>query len=72
MGLPGLLDAVNAGTAPKPGDHSVFVCPAAKASTRAAPYFLPYAMNMYLSTWNAHDGAKPRGDRQSGRARFHG
>jgi prepilin-type processing-associated H-X9-DG protein/prepilin-type N-terminal cleavage/methylation domain-containing protein len=47
----GLKDAVAAGAAPKPGDHSIFVCPAAKAST-SGPYFLPYAMNMYLSPWN--------------------
>ncbi len=50
-GAPGLKDAVSAGNAPKPGDHSLFVCPAAKAST-SGPYFLPYAMNMYLSPWN--------------------
>ena len=46
----GLQDAVNAGRAPRPGDHSIFVCPAAAAST-AGPYYLPYAMNMYLSPW---------------------
>lgn len=49
-GQPGLRDAVAAGRAPKPGDRSLFVCPAAAASS-AGPYFLPYAMNMYLSPW---------------------
>ncbi len=48
VGQPGLVDAVNAGHAPQPGDPSIFVCPAAKPST-SGPYFLPYAMNMYLS-----------------------
>lgn len=46
----GLEDAVNAGHAPKLGDSSLFVCPEAKAST-SGPYFLSYAMNMYLSPW---------------------
>ena len=47
-GQPGFVDASNTGHAPKPGDHSIFVCPEAKPST-SGPYFLPYAMNMYLS-----------------------
>ncbi|MBE7157561.1 MAG: prepilin-type N-terminal cleavage/methylation domain-containing protein, partial [Rhodospirillales bacterium] len=48
FGQPGFVDAVHAGRAPKPGDHSVFVCPDARPSA-SGPYFLPYAMNMYLS-----------------------
>lgn len=48
FGQPGFVDAVYSGRAPKPGDHSVFVCPEAKPST-SGPYFLSYAMNMYLS-----------------------
>lgn len=47
-GQPGLLDAINGGRAPRPGDRSIFVCPSAVASARG-PYFLPYGMNMYLS-----------------------
>ena len=50
VGQPSLQDAIQAGNAPKPGDHSIFVCPAAAAST-SGQYFLPYAMNMYLSPW---------------------
>lgn len=49
-GQPGLQDAVRSGHPPKPGDRSLFVCPAAQASA-SGPYFLPYAMNMYLSPW---------------------
>lgn len=48
FGEPGLVDAVHAGNAPKPGSRSVFVCPEAKPSA-SSPYFIPYAMNMYLS-----------------------
>ena len=42
------VDAVRAGRPPKPGDRSIFVCPAA-ARSKSGTYFLPYAMNMYLS-----------------------
>ena len=47
-GQPSFLTLVNAGNPPKPGDHSIFVCPAATPSA-SGQYFLPYAMNMYLS-----------------------
>jgi len=36
---------------PQPGDKSIFVCPAATASSTGR-YFLSYGMNMNLSTWN--------------------
>ena len=49
-GQPSLQDAIAAGNAPKPGDRSIFICPAAAPST-SGQYFLPYAMNMYLSPW---------------------
>ena len=51
VGQPGLQDAVNAGNPPKPHDRSIFVCPEATPNP-SGPYFLPYAMNMYLSPWS--------------------
>jgi prepilin-type processing-associated H-X9-DG protein/prepilin-type N-terminal cleavage/methylation domain-containing protein len=47
-GQPSFVDAVNAGHPPRPGDRSIFVCPSATPSS-SGQYFLPYAMNMYLS-----------------------
>jgi prepilin-type processing-associated H-X9-DG protein/prepilin-type N-terminal cleavage/methylation domain-containing protein len=42
-------ELVAAGSRPRPGDDSLFVCPNALCETK--PYFFPYAMNMYLSPW---------------------
>jgi len=38
---------------PGEGDQSVFICPAAKDP--GSEYFLPYAMNRYLSPWDRPD-----------------
>ncbi len=49
VGMEPLSTLVTARKAPKPGTHSIFVCPAAQST--GTTYFLPYAMNMYLSPW---------------------
>ncbi|NQT18598.1 MAG: prepilin-type N-terminal cleavage/methylation domain-containing protein [Planctomycetes bacterium] len=40
---------VEQGKQPKAGDRSLFICPSANDSEGA--FFMPYAMNMYLSPW---------------------
>lgn len=47
---PSYNDDVQQGHPAKPGDKSVFVCPAAEAEPQYAN-FLCYGMNMYLSPW---------------------
>lgn len=42
---------VAAGQTPAPDDRSMFVCPSAREGS-STPYWLPYAMNIYLSPWN--------------------
>jgi prepilin-type N-terminal cleavage/methylation domain-containing protein/prepilin-type processing-associated H-X9-DG protein len=41
---------IEQGQPPKQGEHSVWVCP--EATDPGHTYFLAYAMNMMLSTWN--------------------
>ncbi len=48
--LPPYSELAAQGRKPKPGEHSVFVCPEAKDN--GAPNFLAYAMNFYLSPWD--------------------
>ena len=50
LGMATFNDLVQQGNPPQAGANSIFVCPAAKLGT-AGPYFLAYAMNMYLSPW---------------------
>ncbi len=49
LGLPSYQNALAQGLKPHAGDHSVFICPS--ASDPGGTYFMPYAMNMYLSPW---------------------
>jgi len=48
--LPMFEQLVEAGQKPAAHEHSVFICP--DATDPGAAYFLCYAMNMNLSTWN--------------------
>jgi prepilin-type processing-associated H-X9-DG protein/prepilin-type N-terminal cleavage/methylation domain-containing protein len=57
LGLPSLYNQVLQGQQPKPGDHSVFVCPSA-ASSSNGQYFLCYGMNMFISRWDQPQQAK--------------
>ena len=50
LALPAYAELVDAGSKPKPGDHSLFICP--DAVDPGATNFLCYGMNMNLSTWN--------------------
>ena len=52
-----LVSGSNGVLPPRPGDNSIFVCPAATSST-AGKYFLCYGMNMNLSTWNQLNATK--------------
>jgi prepilin-type N-terminal cleavage/methylation domain-containing protein len=52
MGMDSLQTLMSEGRAPKPGDKSVFACPAAMKGQAGAITFLSYGMNMYLSQWN--------------------
>ena len=54
--LPAYQQLVAGGKKPAAGDRSVFVCP--DATDAGAAYFLPYGMNMNLSTWNQPQAAK--------------
>lgn len=49
MGMLSYAELDAEGRAPKPGEHSIFVCPAAEPSGHA--HFISYGMNMYLSPW---------------------
>ena len=53
LGSPPFCDMAAEGTTPKEGDASVLICPAARDP--GGQYFLPYAMNMYLSPWIRRD-----------------
>lgn len=48
--IPPYRKLVKQGKPPKAGDKSPFICPEATNSS-SEPYFMPYAMNMYLSPW---------------------
>jgi len=50
LGLESYQELSAAGREPKPGQKSLFVCPA--AADLGQPHFLAYGMNMYLSPWN--------------------
>lgn len=52
LGEPTLQQMMRAGTGPRPGEHSVFVCPAAPKPQKGSDVFLSYGMNMLLSPWN--------------------
>jgi prepilin-type processing-associated H-X9-DG protein len=45
------------GRAPKPGDRTVFVCPAAK-NPGGSTHFICYGMNMYVSRWDQTERLK--------------
>ncbi len=47
--LPSYQTQVNSSNRPAPHQQSPFICPT--ATDPGAPYFLPYGMNMNLSTW---------------------
>ncbi|MCE5328547.1 MAG: prepilin-type N-terminal cleavage/methylation domain-containing protein [Planctomycetaceae bacterium] len=52
MESPAYQELVSRGTQPSPRETSVFICPTAVAPTPpVGTYFLPLAMNMYLSPW---------------------
>lgn len=55
--MPSYYDLYHSGRAPKPRDHSVFVCPAA-ASTGSSGHFICYGMNMYVSRWDQPERLK--------------
>lgn len=50
VGQPAYKDMVVNGARPMPGDNNLFMCPSCEYQDAAC--FLPYAMNMYLSSWN--------------------
>ena len=52
MDMPTLLQMREEGRTLKPGEHSIFICPAAQKEQTGAQTFLSYGMNMYLSQWN--------------------
>lgn len=52
MGMDSLQQLLAEGRGPKPGEKSVFVCPAAPKVQKGSSAFLSYGMNMYLSQWN--------------------
>jgi prepilin-type N-terminal cleavage/methylation domain-containing protein/prepilin-type processing-associated H-X9-DG protein len=52
MGLATLQEMRAEGRTLKPGERSIFVCPAAQKEQSGAQTFLSYGMNMYLSQWN--------------------
>ena len=54
--LPAYADLVANGQKPAAGDHNVFICP--DATDPGGTYFLPYGMNMNLSTWNQPEPVK--------------
>jgi len=45
----GYADLVHTGKRPREAEQSLFICPS--ATDPGSEYFLPYAMNMYLSPW---------------------
>jgi len=49
LGGPAYWELVAQGKRPREGNEHVLMCP--EARDPGAPYFLPYAMNMYLSPW---------------------
>ncbi|MCE5278256.1 MAG: prepilin-type N-terminal cleavage/methylation domain-containing protein [Planctomycetaceae bacterium] len=52
MDSPAYQDLVASGAQPAPKQTSVFICPTAVAPSQGlSTYFLPLAMNMYLSPW---------------------
>src|SRR5262249_52379952 len=51
LGHETFAELAQAGRAPQPGDRSLWTCPRAMPSP--SDYFLAYAMNMRLSTWQA-------------------
>jgi prepilin-type processing-associated H-X9-DG protein/prepilin-type N-terminal cleavage/methylation domain-containing protein len=53
LGLPSFSTLAHSGQEPKPGQHSLFICPSAQDLHQ--PHFLAYGMNMYLSPWNRPD-----------------
>ncbi len=53
---PAYADLVADGRKPAAGDHDLFICP--DATDPGGTYFLPYGMNMNLSTWNLPEPAK--------------
>ena len=53
---PAYEDLVADGQKPAAGDHDVFICP--DATDPGGTYFLPYGMNMNLSTWNLPEPVK--------------
>jgi prepilin-type N-terminal cleavage/methylation domain-containing protein/prepilin-type processing-associated H-X9-DG protein len=50
VGQPSYREMINNGIKPMPPGKSLFICPSSKYVD--AVCFLPYAMNMYLSSWN--------------------
>jgi prepilin-type N-terminal cleavage/methylation domain-containing protein/prepilin-type processing-associated H-X9-DG protein len=50
LGLPTFQDLIAQGHRITPGEQTVYTCPA--AADPGSQYFLPYAMNMYLSPWS--------------------
>ena len=48
--MPPYSKLVAQGKLPRAGDKSVFICPEASENP-SGQYFMPYAMNMYLSPW---------------------
>ncbi len=49
MGMQSYQNDIAQKLRPNAGDNSVFICPS--ATDPGATYFMPYAMNMYLSPW---------------------
>ncbi len=45
------------GQVPRPGQHSIFLCPSAKIP-KDCLHFISYGMNMYLSRWDQQDASR--------------
>jgi prepilin-type N-terminal cleavage/methylation domain-containing protein/prepilin-type processing-associated H-X9-DG protein len=51
MGMPPYSDLAAQGCIPRPGDASIWMCPAARQADTGTPCYFAYGMNMLLSTW---------------------
>jgi prepilin-type processing-associated H-X9-DG protein len=64
LGEKSYKELYDAGTPPRPGQRSVFVCPSAKPTSHR--HFLCYGMNMYLSRWDKAEATRIVGVTDSG------
>jgi prepilin-type N-terminal cleavage/methylation domain-containing protein len=57
LSLPSYQQLFTSSQRPKPGAHSLFVCP--EATDPGSNHFLPYAMNMNLCPWGNSGNSEP-------------